>query len=262
MERWRTLERTPREKHPLLSYPKPPPRPPIPRSMGRARPWARVLTKRAHRRRPSPTEHPSLSCRVLLLAKKGLSRSAERPPGSRSEAKTATFDRWAKDLICWSPSHTPSYGPSSGPIGLCPARGLTYALAFFPSTPWTDANDSFPPVGRRLGISHSIWLRCPSVHLIDKCPAAEQVCGAVRVVSRSPYSGQLFPAWGKGVKFCGLVLDRKGLVSSKRPRHDQRHRGTTIRSDECSQHGERRWVQAREPMTGPENQEAACARFA
>ena len=179
-------------------------------------------------------------------------------PGQRP----ATFDRWAKDLTCWSPSHPPSYGPSSGPIGLCPPRGRTYALAFFPSTPWTDANDSFPPVGRRLGISHSIWLRCPSVHLIDKCPAAEQVCGAVRVVSRSPYSGQLFPAWGKGVKFCGLVLDRKGLVSSKRPRHDQRHRGTTIRSDECSQHGERRWVQAREPMTGPENQEAACARFA
>jgi hypothetical protein len=49
---------------------------------------------------------------------------------------------------------------------------------------------------------------CLSVHLIDRCPAREQVCGAVRVVSRSPYSGQVFSAWGKGVKSCGLVLDR------------------------------------------------------
>lgn len=91
-----------------------------------------------------------------------------------------------------------------------PVQRRTYALAFFPSTPWTDANGSFPPVGRRLGISHSIWLRCLSVHLIDKLPATEQVCGAVRVVSRSPYSGQLLPAWGKRVKSCGFGPGWKG----------------------------------------------------
>jgi hypothetical protein len=49
-------------------------------------------------------------------------RGRGRPdPGSRP--KRQPFDRWAKDLTCWSPSPTPSYGPSSGPIGLCPAEG-------------------------------------------------------------------------------------------------------------------------------------------
>ena len=162
-----------------------------------------------------------------------MSRSRDGPPEPWIQAKGRQPSiAGQKTSPAGAPSHPPSYGPSSGPIGLCPPRGRTYALAFFPSTPWTDANGSFPPVGRRLGISHSSWLRCPSVHLIDKCPAAEQVCGAVRVVSRSPYSGQLLPAWGKRVKSCGFGPGWKGPVSSKRSRHDQRHRGTTIRSDE------------------------------
>jgi hypothetical protein len=55
-------------------------------------------------------------------------------------------------------------------------------------------------------------LRCSSVHLIDRRLATEQVCGAVWVVSRSPYSGQLLPAWGKRVKSCGFGPVSKGLL--------------------------------------------------
>ena len=102
------------------------------------------------------------------------SRSREAA-GTLVQARAATFDRWAKDLTCWSPSHPPSYGPSGGPIGLCPSSGGTYALAFFSSTPWTDAIGSFPSVGRRLGISHPIWHRCLPVHLIDRRLARERV---------------------------------------------------------------------------------------
>lgn len=141
-----------------------------------------------------------------------LSRSRERPPEPWIQAKTATFDRWAKDLTCWSPSHPPSCGPSSGPIGLCPSRGRTYALAFFPSTPWTDANGSFPPVGRRLGISHSICSIARLSTSLTYVLQRNKFCGAVRVVSRSPYSGQLLPAWGKSVKSCGFGAGWKGLV--------------------------------------------------
>jgi hypothetical protein len=141
-----------------------------------------------------------------------LSRSREKPPEPWIQAKTATFDRWAKDLTCWSPSHPPSCGPSSGPIGLCPSRGRTYALAFFPSTPWTDANGSFPPVGRRLGISHSICSIARLSTSLTYVLQRNKFCGAVRVVSRSPYSGQLLPAWGKSVKSCGFGAGWKGLV--------------------------------------------------
>jgi hypothetical protein len=89
-----------------------------------------------------------------------------------------------------------------GPIGLGPARGRTYALAFFPSTPWTDANGLIPPCRQEIGFSHSTWLRCLSVHLIDKCLATEQIEGVVGNVSRFPYAS-CFPAWGKSVNSCG-----------------------------------------------------------
>ena len=39
--------------------------------------------------------------------------------------KTATFDRSGKRPHLLGPSPPPSYGPSSGPIGLCPSRGRT-----------------------------------------------------------------------------------------------------------------------------------------
>jgi hypothetical protein len=112
-----------------------------------------------------------------------------------------------------------------------PSRGRTYALAFFPSTPWTDANGCFPPVGRRLGISHSVCSVARSVHLIDRCRARNKSCGVVRVVSRSPYSGQLLPAWGKSVKSCGFGAGWKvpGLIKafparSTRQRHNDQVR--------------------------------------
>jgi hypothetical protein len=106
-------------------------------------------------------------------------------------------------------------------------------------------------------------LRCSSVHLVDRRLQRNKSCGAFRVVSRSPYSGQLLPAWGKSVKSCGfgpgwkgpgLIKSVPGMINDTEAQRSGQMRG--------SQHGERRRVQALEPMTGPENQEAACARFA
>lgn len=138
---------------------------------------------------------------------------------------SGTFDRWAKDLTCWSPLPTPSYGPSSGPIGLCPSRRRTYALAFFPSTPWTDKSGAFPPVGRRLGISHSICSAARLSTSLTDVLQRNKYCGAVRVVSLSAYSGQVLPAWGKSVKFCGFDPGWKGPSLIKFPARstEQRH---------------------------------------
>jgi hypothetical protein len=141
--------------------------------MGGARPWARVLTHPAHRRRPSPTEHPSLTTslapgkRVVTIAGEA---AWEPDPGQNGNLRSL-----GKRPHLLEPLPPSELRTERGPIGLCPSSGGTYALAFFPSTPWTDAIGSFPSVGRRLGISHPICHRCLSVHLIDRLPARQPV---------------------------------------------------------------------------------------
>jgi hypothetical protein len=131
-------------------------------------------------------------------------RDRGRPPEPWIQAKPRHPSIAQEKTSPLEPSHPPNYGPSSGPIGLGPVRGRTYALAFFPSTPWTDADGLIPTCRQEIGYFSLQLARCQSVHLIDNAFVAEQVArcqGPKGNVSRSPYVS-CFPAWGKGVNSC------------------------------------------------------------
>jgi hypothetical protein len=96
-----------------------------------------------------------------------------RNPGSRPDRQPSIAGQ--KTSPAGAPPTLRATDRAVGRSAYAPSSGGTYALAFFPSTPWTDANGSFPSVDRRLGISHLIWHRCLSVHLIDRRLAREQV---------------------------------------------------------------------------------------
>jgi hypothetical protein len=87
----------------------------------------------------------------------GLSRSRERLPGPWIQAKPRQPSiALEKTSPAGAPPTLQATDRAVGRSAYARPEGEPYALAFFPSTPWTDANGSLPPVGRRLGISHPI----------------------------------------------------------------------------------------------------------
>jgi hypothetical protein len=93
-------------------------------------------------------------------------RSRERPPGPWIQARTEPSIAGQKTSPAGAPPHSKLRTEQWADRPM-PGQGANLCPCILPSTPWTDANGSFPPLGRRLGISHSIWLRRLSVHLID-----------------------------------------------------------------------------------------------
>lgn len=191
--------------------------------LGSSRPWtSSLLTSLGQVARNGTRRGRLEGCR---------DRRRGRPnPGSRP--KPGNLRSLGKDLTCWSPSHPPNYGPSSGPIGLSPAQGRTYATCFLPVKSVDGYEELILSRRQEIGYFSIHLLRCLSVHLIDKRLATGPSLRRREVVRRSPYSGQLFPAWGKGVKACGFGPGSKGAWSSKRSRHDQRPRSTTLRQND------------------------------
>ncbi len=157
----------------------------------------------------------------------GLSRSRERPPEPWIQAKAGNLRSLGKRphlLEPLPPSRATDRAvgrsayarPEGEPMPLLSSRQLR----------GRSPKGSFPPVGRRLGISQSIWLRCLSVHLIDRLPCNGTSLRRRRVVRRSPYSGKVLPAWGKGVKSCGFEswIEGPGLIEAFQARSTtQRH---------------------------------------
>jgi hypothetical protein len=82
---------------------------------------------------------------------------------------SATFDRSAKDLTCWSPPTSKATDRAVGRSAYAQPEGEPMPLLSSRQLHGRMRRGLFPAPGRRLGISHSIWLPGLPVHLIDKC---------------------------------------------------------------------------------------------
>ena len=186
--------------------------------LGSSRPWtSSLLTSLGQVARNGTRRGRLEGCR---------DRRRGRPnPGSRP--KPGNLRSLGKDLTCWSPSHPPNYGPSSGPIGLSPAQGRTYATCFLPVKSVDGYEELFSAVGRRLGISQSIYSAAYLSTSLTNILQRDQVCGAERSYAVPPTAASCFPHGGKVSRPVDLVLDRKGPGPQSVPGtindHDQRH---------------------------------------
>jgi hypothetical protein len=119
------------------------------------------------------------------------------------------------------PSHPPGYGPSSGPIGLCPPQSLNLCPCFLPVNSVDGCKGLFPLVGRRLGVSHCAgFLGYMSSSLTDVLQR-NRFRDPIGVIGCSPYSASRFPQGEKG-QVLWINSDRESPVSSKAFGHDQR----------------------------------------
>jgi hypothetical protein len=134
--------------------------------------------------------------------------------GSRPKRQPSTAGQ--KDLTCWSPSPTPSYGPSSGPISLCPSQKANLCPCFLPVNPVDGCEGLVPACRQEIGYFSVHLASSPSVHLVDRRLATEQILR--RHESRKPFLLQRPIASRMGEK-CQVLwiwswIEGPGLIKS------------------------------------------------
>jgi hypothetical protein len=184
---------------------------------------------------------------------RGSTKRPERSGVARSawiQAKNpATFDRSARHQLL-EPSHPSELRNEQSADWPMPERRRTYALARFPSTPWTGSKGPISTCRQDIGDFSATGLCCLSVRLVDRLPGWETMRRAC-VVARPPLQRNGLPALGK--RASTLVdesqIEGPGLIERQ---GRSVHRGTTIRSDEFPRNREQRRSRVRNPITGPE----------